>query len=115
MVTVSPAEVLIDVESALNFYRVMAYVVGVMLLVLCVGMVVKYGFDNGTMVAVVGPIHGFLYMVYLVAAINLGLIKARWSLGYMLLVLVAGTIPFLSFVLERSVTERTRRTIAATS
>ncbi|MEU6431323.1 DUF3817 domain-containing protein [Microbispora sp. NPDC046973] len=106
---------MIDVESALNFYRVMAYIVGVMLLVLCAAMVVKYGFDSGTMVAVVGPIHGFLYMVYLVAAINLGLIKARWSVGYLLLVLIAGTIPFLSFVLERNVTERVRRRIATAS
>ncbi|MGI5160716.1 DUF3817 domain-containing protein [Microbispora sp. CA-102843] len=106
---------MIDVESALNFYRVMAYIVGVMLLVLCAAMVVKYGFDNGAMVAIVGPIHGFLYMVYLVAAINLGLIKARWPVGYLLLVLIAGTIPLLSFVLERNVTERVRRRIATAS
>ncbi|GAA4579355.1 DUF3817 domain-containing protein [Planotetraspora phitsanulokensis] len=103
---------MIDVESALKFYRVMAYVVGVMLLLLCAGMVVKYGFDDGAMVAVVGPIHGFLYMIYLVGALNLGL-KVRWPIGYLLLVLLAGTIPFLSFVLERSVTERVRQTIAA--
>jgi integral membrane protein len=103
---------MIYVESALNFYRVMAYIVGVMLLVLCAGMVVKYGFGSDTMVAVVGPIHGFLYMVYLVAAINLGLRKARWSFGYLVLVLLAGTIPFLSFVLERNVAVRVKRQIA---
>ncbi|MEW9527267.1 DUF3817 domain-containing protein [Microbispora sp. NPDC049125] len=105
---------MIDVESALKFYRVMAYIVGVMLLVLCAAMVVKYGFGSGTMVAVVGPIHGFLYMVYLAAALNLGL-KTRWPVGYLLLVLIAGTIPFLSFVLERSVTDRVRHQIAAAS
>jgi integral membrane protein len=105
---------MIDVESALKFYRVMAYVVGVMLLVLCVGMVVKYGFGDDAMVAVVGPIHGFLYMIYLVGALNLGL-KVRWPIGYLLLVLLAGTIPFLSFILERSVTERVRRAITATA
>ncbi|GII33056.1 DUF3817 domain-containing protein [Planotetraspora mira] len=105
---------MIDVESALKFYRVMAYVVGVMLLVLCVGMVVKYGFDDDAMVAVVGPIHGFLYMIYLVGALNLAL-KVRWPIGYLLLVLLAGTIPFLSFVLERSVTERVRKLITATA
>ncbi|GGO11585.1 membrane protein [Microbispora rosea subsp. aerata] len=106
---------MIDVESALKFYRVMAYIVGVMLLVLCVAMVVKYGFGNDTLVAVVGPIHGFLYMIYLVAAINLGLIKARWPVGYLLLVLISGTIPFLSFVMERSVNERARKAIATAS
>jgi integral membrane protein len=105
---------MIDVESALKFYRVMAYVVGVMLLLLCAGMVVKYGFGDDAMVAVVGPIHGFLYMIYLVGALNLGL-RVRWPIGYLLLVLLAGTIPFLSFILERSVTERVRRTITATA
>ena len=106
---------MIAVESALNYYRVVAYIVGVMLLLLCAGMIVKYGFDNSTMVAIVGPIHGFLYMVYLVTAINLGLLKARWPIGYLLLVLIAGTIPFLSFVLERNVTDRVRRRLAAAS
>ncbi|ETK33682.1 DUF3817 domain-containing protein [Microbispora corallina] len=105
---------MIDVESALKFYRVMAYIVGVMLLVLCAGMVVKYGFGEDAMVAIVGPIHGFLYMVYLVAALNLGL-KARWNILYLILVLLAGTIPFLSFVLERNVTGQVRRRIAAAS
>jgi integral membrane protein len=105
---------MIDVEYALKFYRVMAYVVGVMLLLLCAGMVVKYGFGDDAMVAVVGPIHGFLYMIYLVGALNLGL-RVRWPIGYLLLVLLAGTIPFLSFILERSVTERVRRTITATA
>ncbi|MFF4775535.1 DUF3817 domain-containing protein [Microtetraspora fusca] len=103
---------MIVVQSALKPYRVMAYIVGVMLLLLCAAMVVKYGFDNGTFVAVIGPVHGFLYMVYLLAALNLGL-KARWPVGYLLLVLIAGTIPFLSFVVEKSATVRVTREIEA--
>ncbi|GII53402.1 membrane protein [Planotetraspora thailandica] len=105
---------MIHVESALKFYRVMAYIVGVMLLLLCVAMVVKYGFDNDTMVAIVGPIHGFLYMIYLAGALNLGL-KTRWPIGYLLLVLLAGTIPLLSFVMERSVRDRVRKILPATA
>lgn len=105
---------MIDVASALKFFQVMAYIVGVMLLMLCGAMVAKYGFDSDTMVAVVGPIHGFLYMVYLVAALHLGL-KARWGIGYLLLVLLAGTIPFVSFVVERKVTDRVRKENAVTS
>lgn len=98
--------------SALKFYRVMAYIVGVMLLALCVAMVAKYGFDNPTGVMIVGQAHGFLYMVYLVAAFNLGL-KARWGFGYLLLVLLSGTVPFLSFVMERKATDRVRKQLAA--
>lgn len=99
-------------ESALKPFRIMAYVVGVMLLALVAAMVLKYGFGESGAVAVIGPIHGFLYAVYLLAALNLGL-KARWSWVYLLGVLLAGTIPLLSFVVERKVTQRVHREIAA--
>ncbi|MGI5269395.1 DUF3817 domain-containing protein [Nonomuraea sp. CA-218870] len=92
-------------ESALKPFRVLAYVVGVMLLVLCVGMVLRYGFDLPGLSKVIAPIHGGLYMLYLVAVMNLGM-KARWSWPYMLGVMLGGTVPFLSFYVERRVTQR---------
>ncbi|MEQ4723836.1 DUF3817 domain-containing protein [Nonomuraea sp. B19D2] len=92
-------------ESALKPFRVLAYVVGVMLLVLCVAMVIRYGFGNPAMSKVIAPIHGGLYMIYLVAVMNLGM-KARWTWPYMLGVMVGGTVPFLSFYVERKVTQR---------
>jgi integral membrane protein len=101
------------VQSALTRYRVVAYVVGVFLLILTlVAMPLKYLGGDSTMVAVVGPIHGFLYMVYLVVAFDLSM-RARWPLKYTILVLLAGTVPFLSFVAERSVTRRVRAARAA--
>jgi integral membrane protein len=101
------------VQSALTRYRVIAYVVGVFLLILTlVAMPLKYFADAPTMVAIVGPIHGFLYMVYLVVAFDLSL-RARWPLRYTVLILLAGTVPFLSFVAERSVTRRVRAAGAA--
>ncbi len=82
----------------------MAYVVGVMLLVLVfVAMPLKYFADRPALVAVVGPVHGFLYILYLLAAFDLAR-RSRWSLERTLLVLLAGAIPFLSFVMERKVT-----------
>jgi integral membrane protein len=96
------------VPAALTRYRVMAYIVGVMLLVLVfVAMPIKYFGHNTTPVALVGGAHGFLYCVYLLAAFDLAL-RARWSAKATVLVLLAGTIPFLSFVAERKVTRRTR-------
>jgi integral membrane protein len=96
------------VQSALTRYRVIAYIVGVFLLVLAlVAMPLKYLADQPTLVAVVGPIHGFLYMVYLVVAFDLAM-RSRWPLRYTILVLLAGTVPFLSFVAERKVTRRVR-------
>ncbi|MGE5764421.1 MAG: DUF3817 domain-containing protein, partial [Mycobacterium leprae] len=47
--------------KALTRYRVLAYVVGVWLLLLVlVAMPLKYVGGNDALVAVVGPIHGFL-------------------------------------------------------
>ncbi|HEX9335383.1 MAG TPA: DUF3817 domain-containing protein [Pseudonocardiaceae bacterium] len=95
------------VNAALGRYRVIAYTVGVGLLVLCVATVLDWGFHRPGLAEVVGPLHGFLYMIYLALGIDLAL-KARWSIVGTLLVLVSGTIPFLSFVAERQVTGRIR-------
>ncbi|MCG5216188.1 DUF3817 domain-containing protein [Streptosporangium sp. KLBMP 9127] len=102
------------VESALKPFRVLAYIVGCMLLLLVAGMVLKYGFDIPGPVSIISPIHGFLYAVYLLAALNLGL-KARWNWPYTLGVLLAGTVPLLSFVIERKVTQRVHEQVAATA
>lgn len=91
-------------NGALSRYRVMAYVVGVGLLVLVlVGMPLEHFADRPGLVSIVGPAHGFLYIVYLLFALDLAM-RARWPLGRTLGVLIAGTIPFLSFVVERRVT-----------
>jgi integral membrane protein len=102
-----PASQTLDpkVRAALRRYRVIAYVVGIGLLALCVAIVFKYAAGDPAGVAVVGPIHGFFYMVYLALAVDLA-IKDRWSIVGAVGVLLAGTIPFLSFVAERFVSER---------
>jgi integral membrane protein len=100
------------VESALKPFRVLAYVVGVMLLVLCVGMVLRYGFDEAAMSKIIAPIHGGLYMIYLITVMNLGM-KARWTWPYMLGVMLGGTVPFLSFYVERRVTQRVQAALTA--
>jgi len=95
------------VPGALARYRVMAYIVGVGLLALCAAMLLKYAFDNDAYMAVVGPAHGFLYVVYLVAAVDLA-IKAGWSMKGTVLVMLAGMVPFVSFVAERKVAHKVR-------
>jgi integral membrane protein len=87
-------------------YRVMAYVTGVGLIVLtCVAMPIKYlpwfG-HNSIPVAIVGAAHGFFYMAYVVCALVLAE-RCRWRPVRALLVLIAGTIPFVSFYAERKV------------
>lgn len=102
--------------SALIRYRVIAYVVGVALILLVVvGMPLKYLADQPQLVSAVGPAHGFLYVVYLVVAFDLGR-RCNWSLTRLGLVMLAGTIPFMSFYAERQVTrwvEETHRVQSA--
>jgi integral membrane protein len=98
------------VGSALVRYRAIAYIVGVALILLVVvGVPLKYLADQPLIVATVGPLHGFLYMVYLVASFDVGR-RANWPLPRMGLVMLAGTIPFLSFYAERKGTRWVRDT-----
>ncbi|MER5647451.1 DUF3817 domain-containing protein [Streptosporangium sp. NPDC002524] len=98
-------------ESALKPFRILAYIVGVMLLVLVTCIVLRYGFGIEEPSKIVSPIHGFLYMLYLVATMNLGM-KARWTWPYIVGVMLAGTVPLLSFVFERKVTRRVESELA---
>ncbi|MFY1704006.1 DUF3817 domain-containing protein [Micromonospora sp. WMMA1923] len=106
--------------AALIRYRVIAWIVGVVLILLVViGMPLKYGFDEPVVVETIGPAHGFLYMGYLVAAFDLSR-RADWPLKRMLAVMLAGTVPFVSFWAERRVSrwvavrpERTPETVAS--
>ena len=95
-----------NLRPALLRYRVIAYIVGVALILLVViGMPMKYLADNPVLVETVGPAHGFLYIVYLVLSADLAR-RAGWGLRFTVLVLLAGTIPFVSFYAERVVTKR---------
>ena len=99
-------------EGALQRFRVMAIVVGIGLLVLVlVGVPLHYLADFGGVSAVVGPLHGVLFAVYAVVTLDLAR-RARWSLLRTGLVVVAGTIPFASFFVERHVVARERGALA---
>jgi integral membrane protein len=92
----------------------MAFVVGTGLLLLCGAMVLKYvpAIDNPQPVTVVGTVHGFLFMIYVLTTMDLGF-RLRWNLLPMLAVAVAGTIPFLSFYAEHRVVVWVREKEAA--
>jgi integral membrane protein len=94
---------------ALTRYRAMAYVVGVVLVVLVlVAVPLKYLADQPVAVRVIGPVHGFLYLGYLLTVFDLGR-RYHWPLPRTVAVMLAGTVPFLSFVAERRTTRLVRR------
>lgn len=99
----------------------MAYIVGTLLIVLIlVGVPLKYlAADGGDaqqagewITTWLGILHGYLYMIFLVVAAMLAR-KARFPLGFTVLVLVLGTIPIASFWGERIATRRVRETAPA--
>lgn len=99
-------------RNALIRYRVMAYIVGTLLVVLvCVGLPLKYFGGDGSVVTWTGIPHGWLYMILLITAVDLGR-RAKWSWWRLLLIALAGTVPFLSFVAERSATRDVRAKLA---
>ena len=118
-------------KSALLRYRVMATVVGVLLVVLVLIGVPLANFDGTEMWGVfpstpdwfpvgstahevgeaittyLGIAHGWLYMGFVVVAFLLSR-RARWDLPFTVVTLVCGTIPLVSFWAERRATARVR-------
>lgn len=100
------------VRGALLRYRIIAWVVGVLLAVLvCIGLPLKYIWDNGIVVTWTGVPHGWLYMILLIAAYDLSR-RVGWSLKWVLAIMAAGTVPFLSFVAEHFATKDVRARLA---
>ncbi|BCM69538.1 putative secreted protein [Streptomyces sp. EAS-AB2608] len=98
----------------LTRYRVMAYITGVLLVLLCLGMIAKYGLDvdgAADFTRVVAIAHGWLYVLYLVFAFDLGS-KARMPVGRQLWVLLAGTIPTAAFFVERRLSRELEARVA---
>ena len=115
----------------LTAYRVMATIVGVLLVVLILVGVPLANFDGSPMWGVfdstpawvttgsdvnrlgeaittyLGVAHGWLYMIFLLSAFLLSR-RARWDLPFTLVTLVCGTIPLLSFWAEHRATQRVR-------
>jgi integral membrane protein len=87
-------------------YRIMAYVTAILLLLLVFYAIPVqiWGHDKRPE-QLIGMLHGYLYIVYLVFAFEIT-VKLKVPLVRMVLVLLAGTIPFGAFFAERSMTHR---------
>ena len=95
-------------RGALTRYRVLAWATGVFLLLLTLHVVLKYAFGSEHGLGEWIPItHGWLYLAYVIVAADLWF-RTRLPAGRMLLVLLAGTVPVMSFVAERWVTRHVR-------
>jgi integral membrane protein len=96
-------------QGTLKVYRFMAFLTGVILLSGCIALILKYATDlrmePGT--GYLWIAHGWCYFVYVIVTAVLGF-KLRWPLPRYVLVMLAGTIPTMSFVAEHFVTRAVR-------
>ncbi|HEY6276750.1 MAG TPA: DUF3817 domain-containing protein [Streptosporangiaceae bacterium] len=86
-------------------YRVMAYVTGVVLIVLCVLAIMQAFTNDGGLVNTVGTVHGGLYIIYLLVAFPLSR-RLRLSPAPTVALLLAGTVPVMTFIVERRISHR---------
>lgn len=123
-------------NNALTRYRVMASIVGVLLIVLCLVGFPLGNFDGTGMWGIfdstpalvtpgssvqhfgegisdyLGVAHGWLYMIFLVMAFLLAR-REGWEPSFTLVTLLCGTVPVLSFWAEHRATKRVREDAAA--
>ncbi len=115
-------------NGALLRYRIMASIVGVLLVVLClIGVPLHWahlinpawfpvgstGEQIGDAISqYLGVAHGWLYMIFLFAAFHLSRL-ARWDLKFTIVTLALGTVPIASFWAESRATRRVREEYAA--
>jgi integral membrane protein len=94
-------------RAAVLCYRVMAYTTGVLIIVLCfVGIPLQIA-GHPQVEQYVGEVHGFLYIVYIIMAFRLALkLRMRLLNWRTILLLLAGTVPVMTFVVERWMTRR---------
>jgi integral membrane protein len=119
------------IRGALRLYQVCAYITGIMLLLLCAEMILKYGmgyqlfaFGNHGVFAFVpvnDPVaptgvdlstgiliaHGWLYVLYLFSDFRLWSLM-RWNFARFVAIALGGVIPFLSFFVEARITKQVK-------
>jgi integral membrane protein len=121
----SPTVVPDRLQSALKWYRIAAWVTGILLILLTVEIVAKYGFGSevemfgeqgvfalvpdGTVQAfnlsqAVLIAHGWFYVVYLFTCFRVWSIL-RWPFWRFLWLASGGLVPLLSFVIEHFATK----------
>ena len=90
-------------EKALARFKFIAYLAGVVLILFTIEITLKY---SGILeIPWFAQLHGIVYMVYVVFAFDMSR-RAKLSLRETFLILIAGTIPVMSFIAESRIRRR---------
>jgi integral membrane protein len=99
-----------SIKKTWEIYRALAILVGGVLAVLTfIAMPYRYLVVQEEVAAysIAWMIHGYLFPLYVIATFVLSL-KLSWPLGKTLLVMLAGTVPMMSFIAERKLAEEVK-------
>jgi integral membrane protein len=86
--------------SLVRPFRIVALAEATSFLALLVATYVKYGHDEELGVQILGPVHGLLFVAYVLLALRLAL-ELGWSARTTALVLAGAVVPFGGFVVDR--------------
>lgn len=83
--------------------RIIAFLEGVSLLVLIfIAVPLKYIGHDQAMVKAMGPVHGALFLLFIVNTVSVG-VEQKWRLKTTSKVLLACIIPFGTFYIDRKI------------
>lgn len=92
-------------SSLERVFRVTALAEATSFLALLVATYFKYGHDEPVGVQILGPVHGLLFIGYVLLAFNIAP-RAGWSVRTTVMVLVGAVLPFGGYVVERWLARR---------
>jgi integral membrane protein len=92
-------------------FRITALAEAASFLALLVATYVKHGHDQPVGVEILGPVHGLLFIAYVLLALSLAP-RAGWSVRTTVMVLAGAVVPFGGIVVDRWLA---RRRVAAPS
>jgi len=90
-------------KSKIGRLRILGFLEGISLLVLVViGMPLKYYFDEPGFVKTLGPIHGALFLLFVFIAISVS-IEHKWKFITTFKVILSSFIPFGNFYIDKHI------------
>lgn len=91
-------------KTSVGRLRLIGYIEGFSLLVLLfIAMPLKYGADNPSLSKIMGPIHGALFLLFIINTLNVG-VEQQWKFKKTTYkVMLACIIPFGTFYIDRKI------------
>lgn len=94
-------------KTSIGFLRITAILEGISYLVLLlIAMPLKYFFDFPSAVTIVGLIHGFLFVAYVIM-VAFVLFRKRWSFFWAVWAVFLAFVPFGTFYLDKQLKVKT--------